>query len=409
MKRYIIISAMLVLSLGLNAQTTNRVTRTTPTTARDTKDSDDDRKSTPANSETRTREAAPSPAESRTRESAPVTTETRTREAAPERSETRTRESVPERTSFGTQSRENNPERTVPAERTPEPVYNESRNRETPAVRPSTTTRTIQQPATGNSTTRSSGNTTAPASRTAAQQPSKTENFRNIEESRNAGVYTNPTRETENRNSGAVRPSSAERPTGNSREEHVEKNRVYVPRTEPVYAEKRHAYRTPERPRTARVVNQQTYYVNYPVEYRKSYYPYAEPHGLEIIWDANMYYEYCYLYPQFEYWYYPFGYRIQTVSAYDAYQFIGEVARIFGRVSEVWYERQTDEYTLYIGGPYPYHDFSVILSGKHARGFSFRPDRYFRNRNIAVTGLVSLWDDRPEMLIRKRSQIEVYR
>jgi hypothetical protein len=121
-----------------------------------------------------------------------------------------------------------------------------------------------------------------------------------------------------------------------------------------------------------------------------------------------MYYEYCYLYPQFDYWYYPYGYRIQTVSAYDAYHFIGEVARIYGKVSEVWYERQTDEYTLYIGGPYPYQDFSVILTGKHARGFSFRPERYFRNRNITVTGLVSLWDERPEMLIRKRSQIEVY-
>jgi hypothetical protein len=391
MKRYIIISAMLVLSLGLNAQTPNRGTRTSPTTTNATKDSDNDRKSTPANSETRTRE------------SAPAATETRTREATPDRSENHSRESVPEKNNFRTQTREETPERT------PDPVYNESRNRETPSVRQTTTTRTVQQPTSGNSTTRTSGNTNSSNPGTAGQQPSRTDNFRNLEESRNAGVYTNPSRETENRNSGAVRNANSERPSGNNREEQVEKNRQYVPRTEQVYVEKRHAYRTPERPRTARVVNHQTYYVNYPVEYRKSYYPYLEPHHLEIIWDANMYYEYCYLYPQFDYWYYPYGYRIQTVSAYDAYHFIGEVARIYGKVSEVWYERQTDEYTLYIGGPYPYHDFSVILSGKHARGFSFRPDRYFRNRNIAVTGLVSMWDDGPEMLIRKRSQIEVYR
>jgi hypothetical protein len=409
MKRYIIISAMLVLSLGLNAQTTNRGTRTTPTTTTDTKDRDNDRKSTPANSETHTREAAPVPAVTRTRESAPAVTETRTREAAPDRSENQVRESVPERNNFKTQTREDHPVRTAPAERAPQPVYNESRNRETPEVRPTTTTRTVQQPASGNSTTRTSGNTNSVTPRTTVQQPSRTDNFRNLEDSRNAGVYTNPTRESENRNSGAVRPTGSERPTGNGREDHIEKNRVYVPRTEQVYVEKRHAYRTPERPRTARVVNQQSHYVNYPVEYRKSYYPYAEPYHLEIIWDANMYYEYCYLYPQFDYWYYPYGYRIQTVSAYDAYQFIGEIARIYGKVSEVWYERQTDEYTLYIGGPYPYQDFSVIISGKHARGFSFRPDRYFRNRNIAVTGLVSLWDDRPEMLIKRRSQIEVYR
>jgi len=187
-----------------------------------------------------------------------------------------------------------------------------------------------------------------------------------------------------------------------------DRNRQYVPRTEPVYVEKRQAYRTPERTRTVRTANQSANYVYKPIEYRRNYYPYAEPRRLEIIWDIHMYNEYRYLYPQYDYWYYPMGYRIHTVSAYDANRYIGEIARIYGRVSDIWYERQSDEYYLYIGGPYPYQDFTVILPGKYARRYSYRPERYFANRNLTVTGLVSMWDNRPEMLIRKRSQVEIY-
>jgi hypothetical protein len=204
------------------------------------------------------------------------------------------------------------------------------------------------------------------------------------------------------------RPVQESRKVGNSKEIAPDQNREYVPRTDAVYVEKRQAYRTPERPRAERTVNHTSNYVYQPVEYRRSYYPYSEPRHLEVIWNVNMYNEYRHLYPQYEYWYYPYGYSIHTVSAYDADRYIGEVARIYGKVFEVWYERNTDEYTLYFGGPYSYQDFSVIVPGRFARRYSYRPERYFTNRSIAVTGLVSLWDERPEMLIKKRSQIEVY-
>jgi hypothetical protein len=338
MKRYIIITVMLALALGLNAQRTdtgNRGKSTTTTT----------RKST-------VEEKKPSP----------VKTETRKKEASPVR------------TSTTTEKRQEKPARTS----TP-------RNVETPAVE--------------NRSPETNKPRTTATSRTTEQERPRNVSEGNQQPERKAG---------ENRNSGVGRTENGQRPAGNTREVNVDRNREYVPRTEQVYVEKRQAYRTPERPRTVRTVTHSTNYVNHPVEYRRSYFPYAEPRRVEIIWDVHMYDEYRYLYPQYDYWYYPFGYSIPTISAYDADRFVGEVARIYGKVYDVWYEGQTDEYTLYFGGPYPYQDFSVILPGKNARRYSHSPERYFTNRNIAVTGLVSLWDERPEMLIRKRSQIEVY-
>ncbi len=402
MKKHIIIIVMLVFALGLNAQTTDRNTRTAPAGGT-TKSAAEERKSNPAEAETRTREAAPArtvaPAENRQETPARTVAPAENRQAAPARTvaPAENRQTAPARTVAPAENRQETPARTAPTERKTEPVYNESRNRETPPARTTTTTRTVE-------TTK----TVAPGNRSVDQERPRTVNDGNQNPPRKAGTATTPARENDNRNSTGVRPQGGDRSVGNARETDVNRNREYVPRNEQVYVEKRQAYRTPERPRTVRTVNTSTNYVHHPVEYRKTYYPYAEPRRLEIIWDINMYNEYRYMYPQYDYWYYPYGYRIHTISAYDADRYVGEIARIFGKVSDVWYERNTDEYFLFFGAPYPYHDFSVIISGKNARRYSHRPDRYFINRNIAVTGLVSIWDNRPEVLVRKRSQIEVY-
>ncbi len=189
--------------------------------------------------------------------------------------------------------------------------------------------------------------------------------------------------------------------TNNSRSNH------YDPKVGQTYSEQRRVYVTPAPRRIVRptpVIQ----YVYRPVEYRRIHHPYIAPARVNIYWSNNMHREYVYLYPEYNLWYYPYGYRIETVSAYDASAFIGEVANIFGRVYETWHLRDTDEYYLYFGGPYPYHDFSLVLKGKDARRFSRNPERFFENRNVTVTGLVSLWEGKPEIVVKKRNQIEIY-
>jgi hypothetical protein len=129
---------------------------------------------------------------------------------------------------------------------------------------------------------------------------------------------------------------------------------------------------------------------------------------VEIIWDYRMYNDYRYLYPEYTMWYYSYGHRIYTVSAYDVRAYVGELVRVYGIVDEVWYSGQTDEYYLYFGGPYPYNDFTVIMTGRDARKFSRKPTRFFAGRHIAVTGLVSLWEGKPELVVKRKSQVDPY-
>ena len=369
MKKYIILTAMLVITFGLSAQRTNSNSRT------------EKRTTSTSNSDEKEKKTTPSVQDSRTKDATPV------------------------RQSNSTETKKEIPVRTTPTERQTEPRYNESRNRERTPVNAVDPPRRTEQPRTENRPA-SSGNTRQGSNtrENGVQHPTGG----NKETQRKSGGAVATGRPSNQGNNGNSRYENGNRPNVNSREANNGRSREYVPRTGQEYTARRQAYRTPDRPRIVRSAQHSTTYVHQPVEYRRNYYPYSEPRRVEIIWDVHMYNEYRYLYPHYDYWYYPYGYRIQTVSAYDADRYIGEVARIFGRVSDVFYERQTDEYTLYFGEPYPYQDFSVIISGKQARRFSYRPERYFMNRNVTVTGLVSLWDGRPEMVIKKRSQVDLY-
>ncbi|MFC2112713.1 hypothetical protein ACFLTA_05535 [Bacteroidota bacterium] len=147
---------------------------------------------------------------------------------------------------------------------------------------------------------------------------------------------------------------------------------------------------------------------NTPVRYKTGHTHYRVPGHVDVIWTRDMYREYRVLYPDYHYWYYPTGYRIVNVPAYRAYFHVGELRNVYGRIHEVWYSIETDEYYLYFGGNYPYQDFSVILSGKHARRFHRNPEVFFSGRYIWVTGLVSTFQGKPEIMVMRKHQVHLY-
>ena len=181
--------------------------------------------------------------------------------------------------------------------------------------------------------------------------------------------------------------------------------RTHTART---HAEKRKHYTTPNR-RVVRTnhVNNHHYRYN-PVRYRNVHYHYHAPKRVHVTWTNRMYRDYRIMYPEYRYWYYPVGYQIVTIPFYHAYYHVGEVRNVYGRVHEVYYSWTTDEYHLYFGGSYPYHDFTVVISGRHARRFDRYPEMFFEGRYMWVTGLLSTFNGRPELIVKRRHQIHLY-
>lgn len=143
-------------------------------------------------------------------------------------------------------------------------------------------------------------------------------------------------------------------------------------------------------------------------EYRAKYYVYREPVHVHVVWTRDLHRHYINMYPSIRHWEYRYGYRIDNVSAYYADYYIGDVKTVYGRVKEVFYARESDEFFLYIGDYYPYQDFTIVLPGHIAREFSRRPDVYFTNEYVDVTGLITEFEGKPEIVVKRNFQLGVY-
>jgi len=142
-----------------------------------------------------------------------------------------------------------------------------------------------------------------------------------------------------------------------------------------------------------------TYVHHYNVLYYPSY--------SNIYWTRSMYRNYSKWYPEYH-WTYNYGHRIQTISVFDAKYNMGEVAMVYGRVYATWHNKQTDDYLLFFGGDYPYQQFTVVLPGRVARRYSWRPERYFLGEHITATGLITTFDGSPEMVVKHKRQVGIY-
>ncbi len=145
-----------------------------------------------------------------------------------------------------------------------------------------------------------------------------------------------------------------------------------------------------------------------PRKHRARWYPYRKPHRFDIYWSIEMRHNYFRIYPSVKSWRYPIGYRIPTISAYNALYYNGEVMNVYGKVYEVFYSGSTDEYFLYFGAYYPYHDFTVVMPGWIARRFNSYPEEYFEREHIIVTGLITSFNDSPEIVVKEIGQLRVY-
>lgn len=143
------------------------------------------------------------------------------------------------------------------------------------------------------------------------------------------------------------------------------------------------------------------------VNYVRSHY-YHAPRYHKIYWTVDMYHDFRILYPFVKVWYMPVGTAIHTIPAYEAEYHVGDIKRIYGRVTEVYYSPETDEYHLYLGNSFPFQDFTVIIPGGLARDYSRRPGRYFYNENILVTGFITEYNGSPEIVVKRNYQLSIY-
>ncbi len=162
--------------------------------------------------------------------------------------------------------------------------------------------------------------------------------------------------------------------------------------------------------RETRVVHH-NHYIYRPIEYRRVHHVYRAPSRLYISWSNHIYNDFILFYPNHHHYIhlsYQSDRRIHSISAYDAMFHIGEVKKVYGQISEVYYSDRDDVYYLYIGGPFPYHDFAVLIEGHDYRRQRFPNLFRMEGRHIWSMGLITEFDEKPEVLVRKPYQLGIY-
>jgi hypothetical protein len=145
-----------------------------------------------------------------------------------------------------------------------------------------------------------------------------------------------------------------------------------------------------------------------PLNIRRERFPFFMPHLAGLIWSLELRNEYFRMYPEFRIRDYNYGYRIPSISAYDANEYIGDIAIVYGDILATEYSPENDEYYLYIGQYFPNQDFSIVVPGNIAREYSVNPDLYFQNAHIAVSGLITSYNNKPEIIVKRASQLSRY-
>jgi hypothetical protein len=149
-------------------------------------------------------------------------------------------------------------------------------------------------------------------------------------------------------------------------------------------------------------------YIPVPWEIRRSRYYYRAPHHIDLIWTPLLFHRFMYYYPTHNNWDMEFGSQVETISAYEAREYAGTVRRVYGKVDEVFYSPEDENYVLYIGAPFPYQDLSVVIPKNIARNLSRSPKWYFENEFVWIVGLINIWEEKPEIIVRDEDQIRKY-
>lgn len=139
---------------------------------------------------------------------------------------------------------------------------------------------------------------------------------------------------------------------------------------------------------------------------QKNHYKYPARPRIRTYWRPSWNMFYVNHFPHFRVSY--VSSNIATISGRQAKYHVHEVKNVFGKVYETYYSRETNEFFLYLGDPYPFQDFTIVMTGQLAEEFRRVSHRYFIGENFMVSGYITAYDDKPEMIIRYRNQLQKF-
>jgi DNA/RNA endonuclease YhcR with UshA esterase domain len=98
----------------------------------------------------------------------------------------------------------------------------------------------------------------------------------------------------------------------------------------------------------------------------------------------------------------------QTIQLDSAAFYEGKTITICSKVQDT-YETKGAKKTTYInfGKPYPKSTFTIVIFGSNLKNFKYKPVDYLKNKEVCVTGKITIYKGKPQMIITKEEQIQI--
>ena len=93
-----------------------------------------------------------------------------------------------------------------------------------------------------------------------------------------------------------------------------------------------------------------------------------------------------------------------------AIQNIGKLRTVCGRVQSTYINSNTASQRIYLnmGREYPNHTFTgLIWYSSNKDNFDGRPDKQYKKKNICISGVISTFNEKPQIQIDFENQIEI--
>jgi hypothetical protein len=97
----------------------------------------------------------------------------------------------------------------------------------------------------------------------------------------------------------------------------------------------------------------------------------------------------------------------ERISPAEAAKYVGKNATVCGQVASSNYSARSRRRPTFLNldRPYPNHIFTALIWGEDREKFSTPPESAYSGKKICVRGTISIYQGRPEIVVRNPSQI----
>jgi DNA/RNA endonuclease YhcR with UshA esterase domain len=101
--------------------------------------------------------------------------------------------------------------------------------------------------------------------------------------------------------------------------------------------------------------------------------------------------------------------KAQTIAVEDVKNHVGETVTILGKIADGRYLGSVSKKPtlLNINKAYPNQPLTVIIYGDNRTAFGYKPEEALLNKNVFVTGKVSIYNGKPQIEVEKPDQIVI--